>query len=96
MKHVLCVIEDVENELNVAKHYVNMAIEYPKYVNEYKTMAKQELEHVQINHDIVSKLIAEYKAAKGDPPEHMMIIWEYEHEKFIKCANSIKYQLSLL
>lgn len=96
MKYIVDVVKDIENELEMAGHYTNMAIEHSKFATEYKTMAKQELDHVQTNHDIVAKLIAEYKATKGDPPENMLIIWEYEHEKFVKCVNSIKYQLSLL
>lgn len=49
-----------------------------------------EMKHVDLLHEDVMRLIASYRQEHGDPPEKMLFLYEYLHEKHIKCAKEIK------
>lgn len=53
-------------------------------------MSNEEMKHVQNLHGLVTKLIQQYRAVEGEPPEGMLAIYDYLHEKYIDKAKEIK------
>jgi hypothetical protein len=44
---------------------------YPEVANTLYMLSLEEMKHMALLHDQVTKVIAEYKKAKGDPPVSM-------------------------
>ena len=94
MKIIKKLSEMIEDELEGAEHYAKCAI---KYKNENPTLAKtfydisvEEMQHVMLLHDEVTKLISQYRKEHGDAPVAMQAVYDYIHEKHIEEANEVK------
>ena len=94
MKIIQKLSEKIEEEINDADSYIKLAMhykdDYPELAKTFYTLSTQELEHMQMLHDQVTDLIRAYRAEKGEPPESMMAVYNYLHEKQIKHTNKVK------
>lgn len=94
MKIIEKVISMVEDELDGAEEYALCALkvksEYPKLAARFNELASIEMQHSKILHKEVERLIDEYRQKNGEPPESMLAVYNYEHEKAIKKAAEIK------
>ena len=94
MKIIKCLSEYIEDELEGAEEYAKKALkikeDYPEVADMLWIMSNEEMKHVQNLHGLVAKIIQQYRAAEGEPPEGMMAVYEYLHEKHIETAKGIK------
>lgn len=88
-------VEDIAEELDGAKHYIETALEY-KAMNDttrytkYKEMSMQELGHAQALHDFAVQDIEKLKAVYPDIPNNMLDKWNKSHVEFVEKTAWIK------
>lgn len=97
MKLIKELEEMIEDEVHDIKHYAKKAIElkqeHPALAQVLYTISTQEDSHQAAIHAEVVKLIEEYRRIHGNPPEAMMAIYEYIHERHIeKLEEARRYQ----
>lgn len=89
---MLC--EMIDDELDGAREYACEAIKLKTVDSTLAStlydISTQEMSHVTRLHSEVTRLIEAYRKEHGDPPEAMMAIYEYLHEKQICRANEVK------
>lgn len=86
--------EMIKEEISDAEKYANCAL---KWKDEDRTLAEtffnlsqQELQHMQMLHDQVVRLINDYKAKNGAPPAAMQAVYDYIHEEQIENVRDVK------
>ena len=89
----------IKEEIHDAEKYANCAL---KYKDEDKTLAEtfytlstNELQHMDLLHAQVVRLINDYRAKKGEPPEAMQAVYDYVHEEQMDDVKEIKVLLSM-
>ena len=94
MKIIKCLSEKIEDEMDDAQDYIDLAMRWkqdePETAELFYTLSVEEMGHMDKLHDEVSNLIAAYRNENGDPPKDMMTLYEYLHEKHIKRATEIR------
>ena len=94
MKIIEKISDRITDEIEDAKTYAMMALEirddYPEMARVLYTISLQEMEHMRMLHEGLTNLILKYRQEKGEPPEKMMIIYQYLHEKQIEKAAEAK------
>jgi hypothetical protein len=91
-------LEDlIEEEIHDVKKYAKMAAElkeeYPMLAQVLYTLSTQEDNHQMALHAEVVKIIDHHRKTHGEPPEAMMAVYEYLHNKHIeKMAEARRYQ----
>ena len=85
MKIIKCLSEQIEEEWGDAKNYIEKALkykeEYPDVANLWFRLSNEEVGHANALHEKVVNMIQQYRKEKGEPPEKMMFVYEYLHEK---------------
>ena len=99
MKIIKCLSEKIEDELNDASAYVDLAIrwksEEPDTADLFYELSVEEMGHMEKLHEEVAELIEEYRKEHGEPPKDMMVLYEYLHEMHIKTATQIKVKQAM-
>ena len=94
MKIIKCLCEDMEHTLDAAEDDIKKAImykeEYPVAAKPFYTKSVMLMDSIKPQHDAVVALIADYRKEKGEPPEGMMAVYNYMHERHINKAAAIK------
>jgi len=94
MKIIKCLSEKIEEELEDASAYMDLAMrwkqEEPEVANLFYELSVEEMGHMEKLHKAVTEMIAKYRAANGEPPKEMMVLYDYLHEKHIRTATQIK------
>ena len=76
MSIIKCIAEKIEEELEDAKAYIELAMkwksEYPETAELFNDLSGEEMGHVDILHRAVTGLIDQYRAKHGEPPKDMM------------------------
>ena len=94
MKVIKCLAENIREELHDAEKYAKLAMEYkserPELAEAFNTLSKQEINHANVLHSHVERIIKDYRAKEGEPPAGMMAIYEWEHEKMIDNMAKVK------
>lgn len=94
MKIIKKLSEYIEEEICDSEKYALMALEqkekYPEIANTLYMLSLEEIKHMQLLHDQVVKVIAEYKKTTGDPPEDMQAIYDFLHKRFINETKEVK------
>lgn len=96
MRLIKTLSENIEEEIDGVREYAKLAIEirgeYPVIADTLIAIAKQESEHVMKLHELVTRLISDYRAQHGEPPEGMLELYNYLHQKHIDAyAESKRY-----
>ena len=65
-------------------------IDYPLAAKAYYNKSVILMDSIKPQHDSVVSLIESYRKEKGEPPEPMMAIYNYLHERHINQAAAIK------
>jgi hypothetical protein len=86
--------EKIEEEINDAEAYIKMALEHKEsdkvLADTFAKLSEEELGHMKALHDQVTRIIATYRKEHGDPPERMMGLYEYLHNKHMKEVANVK------
>lgn len=94
MKIIEKISERISDEICDAKDYTLMAMdikdEYPEMARILYTISLQEMEHMRMLHDGVTAIINRFRTERGEPPEKMMAVYDYLHEKQIEKAAEAK------
>lgn len=94
MKIIQKLSDRISDEIKDAKDYALMALEikdeYPDVARVLYTISMQEMEHMRMLHDCVTTVIQKFRTEKGEPPEKMLVIYDYLHEKQIQEAADTK------
>jgi hypothetical protein len=91
-------LEDfIEEEIHDVKKYAKLAAElkdeHPMLAQVLYTLSTQEDNHQMALHAEVVKIIDQHRKMHGEPPEAMMAVYEYLHNKHIeKMADARRYQ----
>ena len=89
-----CLSEDIECTLDMAEEDIKKAMmykdEYPTAAKAFYTKSVMLMDSIKPQHDAVVGLIEGYKKEKGEPPEAMMAVYNYMHERHINKAAAIK------
>lgn len=94
MKIIKCLCDLIEEELDASEVYIDKALKYREDYAEaaqlFFSLSMEEMKHVHLLHDEVVKLIQRHREEEGEPPEKMMFLYEYLHEKFMKWEEKIR------
>ena len=88
-------VEDIAEELDGAKHYMETALEYKAAGNSdrytrYTEMSVQELGHALSLHDFAVQDIEKLKSVYPEIPSDMMDKWQKAHVNYVEKAAWIK------
>ena len=94
MTIIKCLSEKIEEELKDADAYIALAMKWKAKdkgaADLFYELSKEEMTHVDKLHGQVVAEIEEYKRTEGNPPEGMMELYNYLHEKHVAEAMSVK------
>lgn len=94
MKIIKCLSEKIEDELQDAENYIDLAMKWkneePETAELFYNLSLEEMGHMQRLHDEVAALIKDYREKNGEPPKDMLTLYNYLHEKHIGTATMIK------
>ena len=89
----------IKEEICDAEKYANCALKYKDedkaLAETFYTLANEELKHMNMLHEQVVRLINNYKASKGEPPEAMRALYNYVHEEQIENTQEVKVLLGM-
>ena len=88
MKKIKELAEHIQEELCDAEEYAKSATMYKdddkELADVYANLARQEIEHAHAEHEQVVRMIRKAREEGVTPPESMMAVWDYLHEKMIQ------------
>lgn len=94
MKIIKCLSEKIEDELQDAQDYIDLAMKWktdePETADLFYELSVEEMGHMEKLHKEVVDLIEDYRKENGEPPKDMMTLYDYLHEKHIATATRIK------
>ena len=94
MKIIKCLAEKIEEELNDANEYIQLALkwkdEQPEAAELFAELSGEEMGHMEKLHQEAEDLIEKERARTGEPPKEMMTLYNYLHEKHQKTAMEIR------
>lgn len=94
MKIIKKLSDYIHDEIHDASKYAEAAIlykeEYPDAAATFYMLSVEEINHMQILHNVVTQIIAAYRKEKGEPPADMLVIYNYVHNKLIEEEKEVK------
>ena len=94
MKIIEKLCDMIDEELDDARKYASCALkkkeEYPHLADTFSRLSDEEMRHVSMLHAEVVSLIEMQRKEHGEPPESMMAVYNYLHERQIDKASEIK------
>ena len=93
-------VEDIADELNDSKAYMETAIEYKAAGNatryaKYKELSLQELGHAQTLHEFAVQDIEQLRSVYPEIPQDMQDRWDKAHVEYVEKAAWIKQMQSM-
>ena len=89
----------IKEEIADAEKYANCALKYKdddkNLAETFYTLSTNELQHMDLLHAQVTRLINDYRAKKGEPPEAMQAVYDYVHEEQMDDVKEIKVLLAM-
>ena len=81
MKIIKCLSEKIEDELQDAQEYIDLAMRWrqdePETADLFYELSTEEMGHMEKLHKEVTELIEEYRKEHGEPPKEMMTLYDY-------------------
>ncbi len=98
MKIIKELSEMINEEIEDAEKYAKKALMYKTERQElsrtFYNLANEELGHATTLHGAVVGIITKYREEHGDPPEAMMAVYNYLHEKQIEKVAKVNAMLA--
>lgn len=99
MKIIKTLVEQIEEEACGAEEYAKLAMQYKDedklLADNWAKMAEVELQHVDLLHAQVVRIIKEWKTKGNTTPPEMAAVYDYVHKNQIDKAARIKFLLNL-
>lgn len=99
MEFIQKLCDKIDEEINDAISYAQLAIEYhddfPAATDAIIKISEEEMKHMSILHGLVVAIIDAYRKANGEPPEPMKILYNITHKKQIAHAAEAKAYQSM-
>jgi len=97
MKIIKKLSERIEDEIKDSKMYAKWAVEMKEerrsLADALYALSLDEMKHAMTLHGEVTAIISEYRAEHGEPPEAMLAVYNYLHERQMeKCNEAKNYQ----
>lgn len=84
----------ISDELSDSEKYAKCALKHkderPALAQTFYSLSVDEMKHVNMLHDEVTKIINEYRSSGNEVPVEMQAVYDYLHNKQIERATSIK------
>lgn len=94
MKIIRELSELIEEEISDSCKYAKLALEWKDkkrdLADTFYTLSLEEMRHMQMLHNEVTKLIEEHRRTKGEPPGVMLEVYDYLHKRNIEKAGDVK------
>ena len=91
--------EMISDEIADADRYATMALKHkadnPTLAETFYRLSAEEMNHMNMLHDQVVRMIDLYRRENGEPPEPMMAVYGYLHGKHIDDSASVKAKQSM-
>jgi len=97
MKIIQRLSDMIEEEIDDAMKYAKCALEHdddPELERTFRLLASEELNHMNMLHTQVTRIIKAYREKNGEPPASMMAIYEYLHNRQIDKVAEVRALLS--
>lgn len=100
MYKIRMLADDMKTEIKTAEHYYESAL-YCKDINsdqarKFADMARQELAHAVILHDMTLYEVNKAKDEGKEPTEEMKKAWDCMHVEYIDKVRTLEYKLGRL
>lgn len=99
MKIIKKLSEMISEEIEDAEKYARCAMmhkeDMPELAETFFRLSNEEMGHMNMLHDQVTRIITDYRKKNGEPPEGMMTLYNYLHEKQIDQATVVKSMQSM-
>ena len=100
MKKIKDYVDQMEEELEGAKEYIEKALWYKSKqntirYNKYKEMAIQELNHAEAIHTFAVEDVAALEEVFPEPPASMMEKWNEAHNCYVEKVAWIKQMIAM-
>lgn len=88
-------VDEIADELDGAKHYIETALEYKALndinrYNKYKEMSVQELGHAMSIHEFATQDIEHLRGVYPEIPQKMLDAWDKAHVDYVEKAAWIR------
>ena len=94
MKIIKCIADKISEEIEDANAYIDLATEWkekePEAAKVFYELSTEEVKHADMLHEVVTKMINEYRETHGEPPEPMLFVYDYLHGKQIENSMRVK------
>ena len=88
------IAQKIAEEINDADAYINLATEWkaeqPEAAQVFYELSTQEMRHADMLHEVVTKLITEYRNQHGEPPAGMLALYDWLHGQQIENSMRVK------
>lgn len=99
MKIIKMLVEQIEEEATGAEDYAKKAMEYKEedkvLADTYAKLAEVELQHVDLLHAQVVRIIKAWQAKGNETPPAMEQIYSWQHEKQIDHIARVRVMLNM-
>ena len=99
MRIIQRLCEMIEEEISDSEKYIDcaekVADDYPKLAETFYKLSLAEMDHMKFLHTEVTEIIANYRKEKGEPPEGMLAVYNYLHQKSIDHAAEVKMKQTM-
>lgn len=93
MKIIKLLEEKIEDEVQDAREYAELALEYresfPETADMFYKLSMEEMTHVNALHKDVVRHIEKYKQKSGDAPAAMKAVYDYLHRRHMDAADKV-------
>ena len=94
MKIIKCLSELIDEELDDAMKYADLALKWkdedPDAADLFHELSTEEMGHMEKLHNEVKEQIQDYRNEHGEPPKDMMTLYDYLHEMHTAKAMQIR------
>ena len=99
MKIIKTLSEYMQEEIHDSEKYVLAALnfkeEFPEVADKLYMLSNEEMNHMQILHNVVASIIQKYRKENGEPPSDMLAIYNFVHENLINDEKEVKILQSM-